>query len=159
MFSEDFERAKNKILDPRGKIIRKWSRIFFAACLVSLFVDPLFFFLPIVRGDACIDITTPFKLILTIIRSMADIFYWIHILVRFHTAYVAPSSRVLGRGEIVIEPSKIAQRYLHKGFWLDLVAALPLPQVKIFFTSSGRFREIKVIIMGVVMTIVYLFRC
>ncbi|WJX50207.1 Protein CNGC15b [Trifolium repens] len=39
---------------------------------------------------------------------------------------------VFGRGELVIDSSKIATRYLHKGFFLDFIAALPLPQVLIW---------------------------
>ncbi|MED6158030.1 Protein CNGC15c [Stylosanthes scabra] len=56
----------------------------------------------------------------------------IQIIVRYRTAYVAPSSRVFGRGELVIDPAKIAARYFFKGFWLDFAAALPLPQVLIW---------------------------
>lgn len=129
VFSEDYERVKQKILDPRGKSIRRWNKIFLVACLISLFVDPLFFYLPDVRDKVCMDIEIPLEVVLTIIRSIADIFYMIQIFVRFRTAYVAPSSRVFGRGELVIDTSKIALRYLGKGFWIDLIAALPLPQV------------------------------
>jgi len=85
--------------------------------------------LPVVNQDICIDIGVTLEIILTVIRSIADIFYVIQIFVRFRTAYVAPSSRVFGRGELVIDSSKIAQRYYKKGFWIDLIAALPLPQV------------------------------
>lgn len=132
VFSEDYERVKKKILDPRGKSIRRWNKIFLIACLISLFVDPLFFYLPDVRDKVCMDIEIPLEVVLTIIRSIADIFYMIQIFVRFRTAYVAPSSRVFGRGELVIDTSKIALRYLGKGFWIDLIAALPLPQVLIW---------------------------
>ncbi|KAF5930985.1 hypothetical protein HYC85_031858 [Camellia sinensis] len=59
-------------------------------------------------------------------------FYIIQIYVRFCTAYVAPSSRVFGRGELVIDYSKIVSRYLRKRFWIDVIAALPLPQVLIW---------------------------
>ena len=38
-------------------------------------------------------------------------------------------SRVFGRGELVIDPKLIARRYLRSDFFIDLVAALPLPQV------------------------------
>ncbi|GLU11830.1 hypothetical protein SLE2022_285500 [Rubroshorea leprosula] len=131
VFSEDFEGVK-KILDPRGPIIRRWNKIFLAACLVSLFVDPLFFYLPEVRGEACIDIGIVLEVILTIVRSLADIFYIVQIFIRFQTAYVAPPSRVFGRGELVIDSRKVASRYLNKGFWIDLIAALPLPQVLIW---------------------------
>ncbi|GAB4825411.1 Protein CNGC15c [Ancistrocladus abbreviatus] len=129
VFSEDYEGLKREILDPRGRAIRRWNQIFLVACLVSLFVDPLFFFLPTVKDNVCIEIGTTLEVVLTLIRSVADIFYVVQIYVRFQTAYVAPSSRVFGRGELVIDPSKIAVRYLRKDFWIDVIAALPLPQV------------------------------
>ncbi|CAK9165198.1 unnamed protein product [Ilex paraguariensis] len=132
VFSEDYERVKRKILDPRGPTIRRWNKIFLAACLVSLFVDPLFFYLPVVREEVCIDIGFNLEVALTIIRSIADVFYMIQIYIRYRTAYVAPSSRVFGRGELVIDSSKIASRYLRKGFWIDFIAALPIPQVLIW---------------------------
>ncbi|GMI92121.1 cyclic nucleotide-gated channel 15 [Hibiscus trionum] len=132
VFSEDFERVKKKILDPRGPVIHRWNKIFLVSCLVSLFVDPLFFYLPVVWEEVCIDIGIPHEVILTIIRSLADAFYIIQIFIRFRTAYVAPPSRVFGRGELVIDSKKIASRYLQKSFWIDLIAALPLPQVLIW---------------------------
>jgi cyclic nucleotide gated channel len=48
---------------------------------------------------------------------------------KFRTAFVAPSSRVFGRGELVMDPRAIAIRYLKSNFVVDLAAALPLPQV------------------------------
>lgn len=132
VFSEDYEKLKKiMIFDPNGKNIRQWSKIFLVACLVSVFVDPLFFYFPTISTEeVCIDNgSRTLQTTLTVIRTLADAFYVIQILVRFRTAYIAPSSRVFGRGEFVIDPSKIATRYLHRGFWLDLIAALPLPQV------------------------------
>lgn len=131
VFSEDYENVnKNLIFDPDGQAVCQWSKILIVASLVSVFVDPLFFFLPIVREEGCIDKgSRTLATILTIIRTIGDIFYMFQIFVRFHTAYIAPSSRVFGRGEFVIDPSRIASRYLRKGFWLDLIAALPVPQV------------------------------
>ncbi|KAE8655399.1 putative cyclic nucleotide-gated ion channel 15 [Hibiscus syriacus] len=129
VFSEDFERVKKKILDPRGPVIHRWNKIFLVSCIVSLFVDPLFFYLPVVWEEVCIDIGIPHEVILTIVRSLADSFYIIQIFIRFRTAYVAPPSRVFGRGELVIDSRKIASRYLQKSFWIDLIASLPLPQV------------------------------
>ncbi|CAI0397896.1 unnamed protein product [Linum tenue] len=129
VFSEDYERVKRNILDPRGSAVRRWSNIFLVACLVSLFVDPLFFYLPRVnRTASCIDIGRPLEYTLTALRTVADVFYMVQIFIRFRTAYVAPSSRVFGRGELVIDPEKIASRYFRWNFWLDLIAALPLPQ-------------------------------
>ncbi|GAA0152418.1 ligand-gated ion channel [Lithospermum erythrorhizon] len=133
VFSEDFERAKRKILDPREPLIYRWNTIFLVACLVSLFTDPLFFYLPVVHKSTCIHLSIPLEVGLSIIRSIADVFYIIQIFVRFRTAYIAPSSRVFGRGELVIDSNKIAMRYLRKGFGVDFLAALPLPQVLIWF--------------------------
>uniref|UniRef100_K7LTK9 Ion transport domain-containing protein n=1 Tax=Glycine max TaxID=3847 RepID=K7LTK9_SOYBN len=133
VFSEDYEKVRKRtLLDPRAQTIHRWNKILLVACLVSLFVDPLFFYLPLVRDEVCIDIGTTLEVFLTMIRSMADVFYMIQILLKFRTAYVAPSSRVFGRGDLVIDSSKIATRYLIKGFWLDFVAALPLPQALIW---------------------------
>ncbi|KAI6669391.1 hypothetical protein NL676_004276 [Syzygium grande] len=133
VFSEDYDKVKNRIFDPRGQTIRRWNRVFLTACLVCLFVDPLFFYVPSVDGDhLCLYDGQGLKILLTIVRSVADAFYIVQIIVRFNTAFVAPSSRVFGRGELVIDSTKIAFRYLCDRFWIDLYAALPLPQVLIW---------------------------
>ena len=129
VFSEDFEKEKNKILDPRGQTLSQWNKIYLFTCLISLFVHPLFLLLPIINNQVCVDSERKLEIILTIIRSVVDVFYVIQIFVRFHTAYIAPSSRVFGRGELVIDHSKVALRYLRRGLWIDILAALPLPQV------------------------------
>ncbi|KAL3715227.1 hypothetical protein ACJRO7_007030 [Eucalyptus globulus] len=132
VFSEDYDVVDTNILDPRGPIITRWNKIFLVACLISLFVDPLFFYLPRAHGDICIDVSIPLEVALTIVRSAVDAFYIIQIYVRFHTAYIAPSSRVFGRGELIVDASKIASRYLQRDFWPDILACLPLPQVLIW---------------------------
>ncbi|KAJ6758733.1 CYCLIC NUCLEOTIDE-GATED ION CHANNEL 15-RELATED-RELATED [Salix koriyanagi] len=38
-----------------------------------------------------------------------------------------------GRGELVMDPELIARRYLKSDFFIDLIAALPLPQIVIWF--------------------------
>lgn len=129
VFSEDYDAKEMLILDPRGCRVKRWNKIFLAACLVSLFVDPLFFYIPVAKKNKCIDMSVGLEVFLTVIRSMIDGFYFVQIYIRFQTAYVAPSSRVYGRGELVLDSSKIASNYLRGDFWLDLVAALPLPQV------------------------------
>ncbi|KAA0047259.1 putative cyclic nucleotide-gated ion channel 15 [Cucumis melo var. makuwa] len=131
---EDYDHeVKGMILDPTLPILNKWNRVFLVASLVSLFVDPIFFFLPVVNAeDGCIQMSAELGVALTVVRSMADVFYVAHILIRFRTAYVAPSSRIFGRGDLVIHPSKIAANYLGCEFWLHFAAALPLPQAFIW---------------------------
>ncbi|KAK3408744.1 hypothetical protein EUGRSUZ_J00918, partial [Eucalyptus grandis] len=113
VFSEDYDKVKNRIFDPRGQAICKWNKAFLTACLVCLFVDPLFFYVLSVNGDhLCLYGGIGLKILLTIVRSVVDAFYIVQIIVRFNTAFVAPSSRVFGRGELVIDSKKIALRYL-----------------------------------------------
>uniref|UniRef100_A0A0E0K2L6 Cyclic nucleotide-binding domain-containing protein n=1 Tax=Oryza punctata TaxID=4537 RepID=A0A0E0K2L6_ORYPU len=136
-FSEELESlmssgANHLFFDPRGQLIHLWSKIFLAACLASLFVDPLFLYLTGTRQNMCIEFKYSLAFTLSMIRSLLDLFYAAHIFFRFRTAFIAPSSRVFGRGELVIQPCKIARRYLSGSFWFDLVTALPLPQFVIW---------------------------
>jgi cyclic nucleotide gated channel len=136
-FSEELESlmhaagSSHLFFDPRGHLIHLWSKIFLSACLLSLFVDPLFLYLTGTQRNnhMCIEFKYSLALTLSMIRSLLDLFYAAHILFRFRTAFIAPSSRVFGQGELVIQPYKIARRYLGRTFWFDLVTALPLPQV------------------------------
>lgn len=119
--------------------MHRWNRIFLVVCLVSLFVDPLFFYLPSTSQMGCIKLTISLGMVLTALRTLADVFYFVQIFVKFRTAFVAPSSTVFGRGELVIEPSEIASRYLKRSFWVDLLAALPLPQVSLHLFFHDNF--------------------
>lgn len=93
-------------------------------------MDPLFYYLPTVDdANNCVQIDGGLKKAVTVFRTMTDFFYLIHMFLQFRTAYIAPSSRVFGRGDLVTDPKMIAAHYLRKDFWLDLVAVLPIPQV------------------------------
>ena len=133
VFPEDHEPWRKRILDPGSELVLKWNRIFLISCLVALFIDPLYFYLPSVRvlGDnsLCMKTDLNLRIIVTFFRTSADMFYLLHMVIKFRTAYVAPSSRVFGRGELVMDPKKIAMRYLRSDFFIDLAATLPLPQV------------------------------
>ncbi|KAM0900513.1 hypothetical protein ACQ4PT_020593 [Festuca glaucescens] len=150
-FSEEFESLMHGgggeqqqqlffFLDPRGEVIQLWHKVFLAACLASLFVDPLFLYLTGTRHELCVEFEYSLALTLSMIRSLLDVFYAANILFRFRTAFIAPSSRVFGRGELVISPYQIARRYLAWAFWFDLFAALPLPQL-VVWSVVPRLRE------------------
>ena len=52
---------------------------------------------------------------------------------QFRLAYVSPESRVVGAGDLVDHPKKIAIHYLRGFFFfIDLFIVLPLPQVSSF---------------------------
>ncbi|GLT85176.1 hypothetical protein SLE2022_033720 [Rubroshorea leprosula] len=136
VFPENHEPWRERILDPGSDIFLKWNRIFLFWCLLALFVDPLFFYLPtVVNYDNiyCMDNDYNLGIVVTCIRTLADAFYVLHVIIKFRTAYVSPTSRVFGRGELVMDPKLIARRYLRSDFFIDLVAALPLPQIMIWF--------------------------
>ncbi|KAK1420915.1 hypothetical protein QVD17_22880 [Tagetes erecta] len=145
LFPEDHEPWQKRILDPGSEIVLQWNRVFIVSCLLALFVDPLYFYLPGVRVDQdswCVKTDLNLRIIVTAFRTLADVFYMLHVVIKFRTAYVAPSSRVFGRGELVMDPKKIARRYIRTDFFVDLIATLPLPQIVIWFvipaTRSSR---------------------
>lgn len=119
-----------QILDPNSDIVNFWNHIFLITCLISLFIDPLYFYLPYVVDDAaCMSTDNDASVVITYFRTIADVFYLLHMLMKFRMAFVAPSSRVFGRGELVMDPHQITMRYLKSDFIVDLTATLPLPQV------------------------------
>ncbi|KAK4417746.1 Cyclic nucleotide-gated ion channel 18 [Sesamum alatum] len=131
-----------QILDPSSDIVNHWNHIFLISCLISLFIDPLYFYLPyVVNGEACMSSDNNVSVLITYCRTIFDVFYLLHILMKFRMAFVAPGSRVFGRGELVMDPRQIRMRYLKSDFIIDLTAALPLPQILIWYvipaTKSG----------------------
>lgn len=50
-------------------------------------------------------------------------------MLQFRLAYVAPESRVVGAGDLVDDPKRIAKNYFFGYFFIDVFVVLPLPQV------------------------------
>lgn len=135
VYPENHEPWRKRILDPGSDIVLKWNWVFIISCLLALFVDPLYFFMPIIGGTkdlSCVKTDLNLRIVVTILRTIADFFYLLHVIIKFRTAYVAPNTRVFGRGELVMDPKEIARRYLRSDFLIDLIATLPLPQVPTF---------------------------
>lgn len=136
VFPEEQDTWRTKILDPGSDIVLKWNKVFIVCCLLALFIDPLYFFLPGIGGDdktSCVKTDLKLRVTVTLLRTLADLFYFLHVIIKFRTAYVAPSTRIFGRGELVKDPKMIIRRYLRSDFVIDLIAALPLPQIVIWF--------------------------
>ncbi|KAF3438348.1 hypothetical protein FNV43_RR21110 [Rhamnella rubrinervis] len=120
------------VMNPHAKVVQHWNKFFVISCLVAIFVDPLFFILLSVQEDnKCIVIDRPLTTAIVVFRSMTDFIYLLHMLLQFRLAYVAPESRVVGAGELVDHPEKIALNYLRGYFLIDLFIVLPLPQIMI----------------------------
>ncbi|TKY74116.1 Cyclic nucleotide-gated ion channel 1 [Spatholobus suberectus] len=121
-----------KILDPQGPFLQKWNKIFVLSCLIAVSLDPLFFYVPVIDDNKkCLSLDRKMEITATVLRSFSDIFYIIHIIFQFRTGFIAPSSRVFGRGVLVEDAWAIAMRYLSSYFLIDILAVLPLPQVAI----------------------------
>ncbi|KAG8390394.1 hypothetical protein BUALT_Bualt01G0078800 [Buddleja alternifolia] len=131
-FRADDEGVKKKILDPQGSFLQRWNKIFVLSCVIAVSLDPLFFYIPIIDGDKkCLDLDKRLERTASILRSITDIFYIIHIIFQFRTGFIAPYSRVFGRGVLVEDSWEIAKRYLSSYFIIDILAVLPLPQIVI----------------------------
>ncbi|CAN4113211.1 unnamed protein product [Withania somnifera] len=112
VFPEDLKVSEKKIFDPQDKFLLLCNKLFV--------------------------VDRKLAIIATTLRTVIDAFYLIHMALQFRTAYIAPSSRVFGRGELVIDPAQIAKRYLRFYFIIDFLAVLPLPQIVVwrFLQSS-----------------------
>ncbi|XP_009336790.2 cyclic nucleotide-gated ion channel 1 [Pyrus x bretschneideri] len=125
--------SRRKILDPQGSFLQNWNKIFVLSCVIAVSLDPLFLYTPVVDGKKkCIEMDTRLQIIACVLRSFTDIFHVLHIIFQFRTGFIAPSSRVFGRGELIDDPVAIAKRYLSSYFIIDILAILPLPQVVVF---------------------------
>ncbi|XP_045817192.1 probable cyclic nucleotide-gated ion channel 20, chloroplastic [Trifolium pratense] len=120
------------VMNPHTKVVQHWNRFLAISCILSIFVDPLFFFLIYVnKRDKCILINWDMAKILVVLRSITDFVYFLNILLQFRLAYISPESRVVGAGDLVDHPMKIALNYFRSYLCVDLFVVLPLPQIMI----------------------------
>ncbi|KAI3907058.1 hypothetical protein MKX01_027959 [Papaver californicum] len=129
--AQNTESAK-RMLDPQGTFLQKWNKIFVLSCVLAVSLDPLFFYIPVIDGDKkCLGVDKKLETAACVLRFFTDIFYVLHIIFQFRTGFIAPWTRVFGRGVLVEDPVAIAKRYLTTYFLIDILAVLPLPQVVI----------------------------
>ncbi|WOL02124.1 cyclic nucleotide-gated ion channel 1 [Canna indica] len=130
--SVDKPTPKKKVLDPQGPFLQRWNKIFVISCVVAVSVDPLFFYIPVIDDQKnCLYLHKKLEIVASVLRFFTDIFYLVHIAFQFRTGFIAPSSRVFGRGVLEKDLSAIARRYISSYFLVDILAVLPLPQIMI----------------------------
>lgn len=131
-FVEESLGSNKNILDPQGPFLQKWNKIFVLSCVIAISLDPLFFYIPVIdNNNKCLHLDRKMEVTASVLRSITDIFYLFHIVLQFRTGFIAPSSRVFGRGVLVEDAWEIAKRYLSSYFLIDILAVLPLPQVRV----------------------------
>lgn len=129
--------SKRKILDPQGPMLQKWNKIFVLTCVMAISMDPLFFYIPVIVGrEKCLDLDGTLQTTASVLRTFFDLFYILRIIFQFRTGFIAPSSRVFGRGELIDDPVAIIKRYLSSHFIIDILSILPIPQVSLTSTHS-----------------------
>ena len=120
----------SRMYDPQDQFLQTWNKIFMLSCVISMVLDPLFFYIPVIHDkDKCLDSDHKLAIIACVLRSLFDAFYVLHIIFQFRTGFIAPSSQVFGRGVTITDPVAIAKRYLSTYFLIDILSILPLPQV------------------------------
>ncbi|KAL1321730.1 hypothetical protein HN51_066606 [Arachis hypogaea] len=133
VFPEDLKVSERKIFDPQDKTLLQWNKFFQVLCIISVSFDPLFFYLPYFNHKSfCLAIDSSLASYAVTLRTIFDAIYILRISFQFRTAFIAPSSRVFGRGELVIDPAEIAKRYLQRYFIVDFLSVLPLPQIVVW---------------------------
>ncbi|XVF33181.1 hypothetical protein REPUB_Repub17cG0146500 [Reevesia pubescens] len=124
--------SRKRIFNPQGQFLQTWNKMFLLSCAIALAVDPLFFYIPVIDGQRkCLNLDDKLGITACVLRTFIDALYILHMIFQFHTAFIAPPSRVFGRGELIEDRWTIAKRYLSKNFIIDILAILPLPQVVI----------------------------
>ncbi|KAL6893560.1 hypothetical protein ACP4OV_007658 [Aristida adscensionis] len=135
VFQEDLKNTSRRIFDPQDRVLVRLNRAFLISCIIAIAMDPMFFYVPQVTdrdNNLCIGIDRDLSVDTMILRTLVDAFFLGRIALQFRTAYIAPSSRVFGRGELVIDTAQIAARYFRRFFVADVLSVVPLPQVVIW---------------------------
>ncbi|KAL4597924.1 hypothetical protein ACB092_11G023400 [Castanea dentata] len=126
---------RRTFIDPRRQFLQTWNKIFMLSCVISMALDPLFFYIPVIHDkDKCLDSDLTLAKIACVLRSLFDAFYVLHIIFQFRTGFTTPYSLVFGLGEPIADPVAVAKRYLSTHFLIDILSILPLPQVLVFIT-------------------------
>ncbi|XP_049366622.1 cyclic nucleotide-gated ion channel 1-like [Solanum verrucosum] len=130
--------SNKKVVDPKGRFLQNWNKAFMLAYILSVSLDPLFFYIPVIdNNNKCLDLDKTLKVTACVLRSVTDLFYVFNIIFHFRTGFIAPSSRVYGRGEFIEDSSTIAKRYLSSYFMIDVITVLPLPQIVILIIAPN----------------------
>ena len=123
--------SKTYILDPREKFLQGWNVVFVLSCVTAVALDPLFFYLPVIIQDKkCIWFDNRLWITVLILRSFFDFIYLVHIILQFCTGFIDKKLLKSGKPELNTNARKIAKKYLWPRLIFDILAILPIPQVR-----------------------------
>lgn len=115
-----------KLIDPEEPF---GNLISLTLCVIAIFLDPLFFYIPVINDDKkCLRLDKQLGIAASVLRSVFDFFYIIYIMIFKLLRYVFASSSLIYKE---VDCKKIAGKHLFHFFLIDLLAILPLPQVRL----------------------------
>ncbi|VVA25856.1 PREDICTED: cyclic [Prunus dulcis] len=130
---------------PKSFLQEWWNTIFVVSCVLAVLLDPLFFYIPIIKEDRkCLKLDKRLKAISFALRSLTDLFYIADLM---HRILARPKARTTKADEAVpLKRSKSmsmnvlakAKRILQSYILLDILAVLPVPQVVLSIFSKMR---------------------
>ncbi|PQM42906.1 cyclic nucleotide-gated ion channel 1-like [Prunus yedoensis var. nudiflora] len=144
--------------DPQGRFYPIWIKVFVISCVFAVSLDPLFFYIPIVNEDMkCLILDKNLKAIALSFRSLTDRFYIVDIIFQILISLPTPKSPgdagvTKQHKEAPVKGNKpvkdalvIANRIFRSYILVDILAALPIPQVVIFifFSKTRGSRSLK----------------
>ncbi|KAG6534137.1 hypothetical protein ZIOFF_008021 [Zingiber officinale] len=116
--------------------------------------DVIYQFL-LMQEEKCIVFNWSLAIGIAVVRSVTDFIYLLHMILQFRVAYVAPESRVVGAGDLVYQPKKVALNYLRDTFsWTCLLYCHFLREIQNLLTYShiliSSVSQMKVMILAVI---------
>jgi cyclic nucleotide gated channel len=127
------ENKRKTIFEPKGKFLLRWNKILVVSRVIALFLDPLFFYVPVIDEDnKCIALDKRLWITAIVLRTIDDIIYLTNIVLQFRTAFKDDKH---GK-ELNTDSKAIARRYLKTFFLFDFLAILPIPQVREISNSA-----------------------
>ncbi|KAM0906179.1 hypothetical protein ACQ4PT_016874 [Festuca glaucescens] len=133
----DDRKSRPNILHPQGPFLQRWNKIFVLSCIFAVSVDPLFLYIPVINDqNSCWYLDRKLEITASVLRSVTDIFYILHMILQFWTGFITSSSTTFGRGVLVGDKYAIAKRYLSTTQHIfGLMSVLSCPSLRWSFWS------------------------
>ncbi|CAB4293451.1 unnamed protein product [Prunus armeniaca] len=142
------ENAKSGGLRPKEKWETKllsdslWNTIIVISCVIAVSLDPLFYYIPFIdKEKKCLGMDKKLRNVALILRSLTDITFLVHIGYQIWEAgnktykEITRGKTMLKNNEIIPFAKKFAGYLSWLSFLTDLLAVLPMPQVRVFSSS------------------------
>ncbi len=114
------------IIEPESRMRKVWDMVVLLITVYSAFIIPI-----IIVFNILGPVLNTLSVILVTLILTADI------VVNFNTA-------VPGRGNLIFDRHVISQSYLRGWFFIDLIAAFPMPLLNVFFPAAGAVNILRV---------------